>query len=94
MPVEPNGDGPNRLDRMERLVELLVDDHVLFRDEHKRLLTAQVVLSDQMSKLSDQMSKLSDQMSKLAEAQKHTDERLNDLIGVVDGMIRNRPPQT
>jgi hypothetical protein len=87
MPVEPNGDGPNRLDRMERLVELLVDDHVLFRDEHKRLLTAQVVLSDQMSKLSDQMSKL-------AEAQKHTDERLNDLIGVVDGMIRNRPPQT
>ena len=58
-----------RMDRIERALELLIDDHIQFREEHKRLLTA------------------------LAEAQKHTDERFNALITVVDGIIRNRPLQ-
>ena len=73
----PNENGSNRLDRIERILELLVDDHVQFREEHKLLLTAQVVLTDRLDKL--------------AEAGKATDERLNALITIVDGLIRNRP---
>jgi hypothetical protein len=73
----PNENGSSRLDRIERILEFQVDDHVQFREEHKLLLTAQVVLTDRLDKL--------------AEAGKATDERLNALITIVDGLIRNRP---
>ena len=75
--------GESRLDRIERALELLVDDHVMFRDEHKRLLTAQVVLTDRVDQLAIGMRELQ-------EAQKHTDERMDALISVV---VRRPPPQ-
>ena len=80
------GTGPGRLDRLEGLMALLIDDHVQFREEHKRLLTAQVVLTDRMDRLTQTMTEL-------AEAQKSTDEKLHALIGVVDDLVRKRPPQ-
>ena len=46
-----NGQGNSRLDRMEKLMELPVEDRLKFRDEHKQLLTAQVVLTDLVDKL-------------------------------------------
>jgi hypothetical protein len=76
---QTNGHGESRLDRLEGLVEVLVNEHIYFADEHKKLLTAQVVLTDRMTEL--------------AEAQKHTDSRLNALINVVDDVVRKRPPQ-
>jgi hypothetical protein len=72
-----NGSGDSRLDRLEGLMALLIEDHVQFREEHKHLLTAQVLLTGKMAEL--------------AEAQKHTDERLNALITIIDGVIRKRP---
>jgi len=80
----PNENGSSRLDRIERILELLVDDHVQFREEHKLLLTAQIVLTDRLDRLTGRVDKL-------AEAGKATDERLNALITIVDGLIRNRP---
>ena len=53
--------------------------HADFRQEHQLLLKAQVVLTDRMDKL--------------AASQQHTDERLNALIGVVDGVVRRIPPE-
>ena len=100
-------------------MELLIDDHLKFSDEHKRLLTAQIVLTDRtdkltgtmdqlasttdelagkmdeltgkMDELTGKMDKLAGTMQELAEAQRHTDERLNALISVVDGLIRKPP---
>ena len=46
-----NGNGSEsagRLDRIEGLLEVLVNEHIQFADEHKRLLTAQVVLTDRI----------------------------------------------
>ena len=60
--------------------------HADFRQEHQLLLKAQVVLTDRMDKLADRMDKL-------AASQQHTDERLNALIGVVDGVVRRIPPE-
>lgn len=40
-----NGPGEPRLDRLEGLMALLIDDHVQFREEHKQLLTAQILLT-------------------------------------------------
>jgi hypothetical protein len=73
---EPNGSGKSRLDRLEGLMELLVDEHVKFNDEHKRLLTAQVVLTDRVDKLAVTMQEL-------AEAQ-------SVLMHVMDEFIRGR----
>lgn len=89
----PNGNSQSRLDRMERLMNLLIEDHVRFDDEHKRLLIAQVVLTDRVDKLAIQADKTFVALKELAESQKHTDERLNALISVVDDLVRGRPPQ-
>ena len=82
----PESNGTSRLDRIERALELLIDDHVQFREEHKLLLTAQVVLTDRVDRLAQTVHELS-------QAQKHTDERLNALIAVVDDLVRKRPAQ-
>ena len=71
------------MDRVERMMEMLITDHVKFSDEHKQLLTAQVVLTDRMDRLTTTMQQL-------AEAQKHTDERMGVLIDMMDGFIRGR----
>lgn len=78
-----NGSGESRLDRLEGLMALLIEDHVQFREEHRQLLTAQVVLTDRLDRF----------IKETAEAGKHTDERLNALITIVDGIVRHRPPQ-
>ena len=79
--MQENGSGESRLDRLEGLMALLIEDHVQFREEHKQLLTAQVILTDRLDRF----------IKETAEAGKHTDERLNALITIVDGVIRKRP---
>ena len=54
-----NGSWQSRLDRMEGLMSLFIEDHVRFDDEHKRLLTAQVVLTDRVDKLAIEVEKTS-----------------------------------
>ena len=68
---EPNGS--DRLDRIERALELLIDDCVQFREEHKLLLTAQIVLTDRLDKLTVRVDQLA---ATAAEMGTHTDERL------------------
>src|SRR5437764_3414993 len=123
--AEANGYDPSRLDRIERMLDLVVqemtvaqrragermarfdegmyqireimgllaNDHIEFREEHRRLLIAQVVLDDRMKELVEQQKKTAHAVEGLAEAQKVTEHSLNDLIKIVDGIIRARPPQ-
>lgn len=79
-----NGSGESKLDRLEGLMALLIEDHVQFREEHKQLLTAQIILTDRLDRF----------ITVTEEAGKHTDERLNALITVVDGVIRKFPDQS
>jgi hypothetical protein len=74
---EQNGHGMSRLDRMEGLMQLLIDDHLKFTDDHKLLLTAQVLQDERIDKL--------------VAAQNDTQERLNALILTVDDLIRRLP---
>jgi hypothetical protein len=80
-----NGHDPGRLDRLEGLVESLLNRHIEFEDEHKRLLTAQVVLTDRMDRLDQRLDRL-------AEIQAEGAQRMNVLISIVDEVIRKRPP--
>ena len=50
-----------------------------------------MVLTDKVDKLADTLDKLAVSVQELRDAQKHTDERLNALITVVNGLVRNRP---
>jgi hypothetical protein len=74
---------------MERLLEAYIQHneraHANFEREHKDLLTAQVVLTGHMDVVN---SKLAEVGVKLAEVT----GKLNGLIGVVDDVIRRRPP--
>ena len=72
------------------MFKIVAADHIAFEEEHKKLLIAQVVLTDRVDKLAVSVQELRDEMR---ESQKYTDERLNALIGVVDGLVR-RPPTT
>jgi hypothetical protein len=83
---EDNGHGKSRLDRLEGLMQLLIEDHLKFRDDLRQLLTAQVLLTDRVDKLAVTVQELT-------ESQKHTDDRLNALIHVVnDWITRGIPP--
>ena len=73
-----NGHDPTRLDRLEGLVEVLLNRHIEFEEEHKRLLTAQVVLTDRLDKLTQKVDRI-------AEVQAETTDKLNALIAIVDG---------
>lgn len=87
--------GASRMDRIERALELLIDDHVQFREQHKALLTSQILLTDKVDKLADDLKALAkrtdERFAEVAERFAATDERLNALISIVDGVIR-RPP--
>jgi hypothetical protein len=86
-----NGDNP-RLDRIEKILEVVANVQQDMQQEHQMLLRAQVVLGDNVTKLSDQMIKLSEKVDKLADVQKahseDTDERLGALIKIVDDLVR------
>src|SRR5262249_53400275 len=66
--------GLSRLDRIERAIEALINDHIKlvdehlkFQQEHKQLLTAQVVLTDRVDRLTDGVDKLTVRVDRLAE---------------------------
>jgi hypothetical protein len=87
-----NENGANRLDRIERALELLIDDHVQFREEHKSLLTSQVLLTDVVRELAEAQKRTEEHLKRTDEQLAETGQRLNTLIEIVDGIVRKRPP--
>jgi hypothetical protein len=94
---ETNGDNKTRLDRVEKLLEVLVNEHIQFHEEHRQLLKAQVIFYDTTQKLAQALVQAqTDTNAKLAElaaSQKHTDQNLAALINVVDSVVRRLPLQ-
>lgn len=80
--VEIQARSETRLGRVEESFVLLVQMAKITDD---RLDT----LADQVRVLTDKVNTLTDNVEALAEAQRHTDERLNALIGVVERYISN-----
>ena len=76
------------MDRVERMMELLITDHVKFTDEHKQLLTAQVVLTDRMDRLTTTMQELAEAQKRTDQQMKDSDGRLGILIRMMDEFIR------
>jgi methyl-accepting chemotaxis protein len=79
MSDEQNGHGLSRLDRMEGLMHLLIDDHLKFRDEHKSLLTSQVLLTDRVDKLASTVADLASTTADLVSTTGKLSQRMDDL---------------
>ena len=89
--AETNGhNGPDRLTRVEGIIEALADRQHLIEGEFARLLRAQVVMGDQLNQLTAQSAV---EFAALRAAQKHADERMDGLILTVDQIIRGRKPE-
>jgi hypothetical protein len=57
----PNGDeetGGERLNRIERALHLMLDDHIRFREEHKLLLSSQVLMQGGLESLRGEVQAL------------------------------------
>ena len=79
--------GSDRLDRMEKIVEGLLDAHILLESSQKNLLRSQVLLQDaqeqtakQVKDHAEQMKGLTGQIRGLAKSQERTEKTLRDFI--------------
>jgi Na+/phosphate symporter len=79
-----NGDNP-RLDRIEKILEVITNVQQDMQQEHQMLLRAQIVLGEVVTKLGEKVDKLADAHKVLSE---ETDERLSALIKIVDDLVR------
>lgn len=62
------------------------------REDLEQLTGTVQQIAVKMDQLTVTVDKLSSKVDRLAEMQAHTDERLNTLLAVVDGLIRHNPP--
>ncbi len=76
------------MDRIEAIMATMAADHEQFRQEHKFLLRAQVVMQDTMERIAEKHERLTEKHERLAEAQRGTEEKLNVLLTTVDDWIR------
>ena len=79
--AEGNGqqDNLSRLDRIERAMEFIIDEHEMFRQEHKMLLRSQVLQQESLETLRLSMTGLKEQVDHLA----------SKIDFVVDGINRD-----
>ena len=105
--AEGNGNRDTRLDRIEKALELLLDDHEQFRVDHKQLLSAQVLLNDSLDKLlqttqehTKQIEAQGRQLAAEADARREKDApldgRVDMLVSAIGELIRtwNARPAT
>ena len=98
---ETNGlNDPTRLDRIERIIEVVANTQVDMQQDLKILLRGQVVIGDALEKLTTRVDRLAESHQhlveshqRLMEAQQHTDQRMDALILTVDEIVRGRKPQ-
>ena|SRR5260370_13313335 len=99
---EVNGDKKGRLDRIEEILHVLVNEHMDFHEEHRHLLKAQVLLYDSVQKLTEtfaetqrkteeKLAQLADRHDELATAQRNADDRMAALIITANDLIRRLP---
>ena len=93
--------GTARLDRMEKIVEVILDVQRDMQQEHQLLLRAQVVMTGEMEKLiketnqrfaetNQRFAETNQRFADLAAAQQRMDDALTALMGTVDQIIRSR----
>jgi methyl-accepting chemotaxis protein len=89
---EPNGarePGNDRLDRIERALNLMLDDHIQFREEHKLLLSAQVLMQGGLEELRKNMDSLTRQVETTSAKVERMSDRVDVLTADVTALTAN-----
>ncbi|MBV9759088.1 MAG: hypothetical protein JO340_00875 [Acidobacteriaceae bacterium] len=101
-----SGNGNERLDRIERVVELVAMNQLAIQEQHeqdfKKLMTWQVLMQDKVEKLSARVDATTAnvdastaKIDRQAELQAGLIQRIDKLVIAIGELIRsNRPPQT
>ena len=89
--MTPNG--PSRLDRVESVVEVLAQRMDTLTQRIDVVVDAVGALAEVQKRTEQRVQEGAASVEALKVSQQHTDERLNILIGIVDGSIRRSPPQ-
>jgi hypothetical protein len=98
---DANGNSPERLDRIERIVEILANTTADLQQDMKIVLRAQVLMSDSLEKLTvvvkegfaqltEAQRRTEESLRHTQESLRHTDERMDALILIVDQIIRGK----
>jgi alpha-D-ribose 1-methylphosphonate 5-triphosphate diphosphatase PhnM len=82
-----DNNGGSRLDRIEKIVEVIANVQRDMQQEHQLLLRAQVAHADEMQQL---RKRTEEQFQSLAAAQQRMDDALTALMGTVDEILRSR----
>ena len=91
MPESTNGaSDPTRLDRVERILEVIINTHVDMQQDIKIVLRSQVLMSDSLEKLTNRVTELAEAQKRTEESLQHTDARMDALMLTVDEIIRGR----
>jgi hypothetical protein len=81
--------GNERLDRMEATLNLLINDHVQFREKHKMLLQSQVLMSGSLESLRDSLAALTGRVDALTARVDATSASVAALTANVEAMRAN-----
>jgi chromosome segregation ATPase len=81
--------GNERLNRIERALELILNDHIEFRDEHKLLLSAQVQMHGGLEDLRKGMDDLRKGMDDLRKGMDDLRKTVGVLTTNVEAMRQN-----
>jgi hypothetical protein len=95
--AETNGNRDARMDRIERTMEMFAADHEQFRDEHKKLLIAQVVQQGEIDRLLNITQEHTRRMEAEGSVRRATDAALDkpigDLVASIADLIRRIPSE-
>jgi hypothetical protein len=90
MAQETGSNGSDRLDRIERLIEIVVNTQADISNTQADMANTQSEMQQDIKNLYRSQVVMGETLTKVAEAQKQTQENLNALILTVDEMIRGR----
>jgi chromosome segregation ATPase len=78
--------------QLTTILSVLVEQHVELRSVVAQQGQQQAELRETVAAQGTQIAELRAMQAAMLEAQRHADERMNALIGVVDGLVRRPPP--
>lgn len=83
---ETNGNRDARLDRIERALELIIDDHERFRADLRQLLTAQVLQKDALERHDKELQLLRDSV-------RETNQSVTGMVSAIRQLLDRIPPE-
>lgn len=103
----PEANGSGRLDRIEALLDKLAErqrefqiiqehDHEEFKQDHKQLMTWQVLMQEKMDRWDQNWEKsqaaAAKERERLDALSEKTDKRIADLVAAIGKLIERTPP--